>query len=117
MNKTYKHLFQYNLPADNNQHGDTDHYINIIASWHERYWSDGRPMTYITPLIDNSDLRTVKYWPEILDDCEGIAEKHFAEVARAQKIAEARVTLMQENEPTGVPTLDRFLDNVIIVKV
>jgi len=110
------HFFQWNIPKENHYIGAKDRYINIIAEWNETFYRDGRPFIHIAPVnISFSELMQVKDWYIAQAQIEECAEKHFAEMAREQKIAEARAILMQENEPTGVPTLDRFLDSIVKV--
>lgn len=106
---THTHFFQYNIPADNHFSGATDGYIDVVARWYESYYSDGRPIVMATPLIRTMwDCTIVKNWLKAANDIEQIADKHFATIARATRIAEARATLVIEGEPTGNPVLDRF---------
>jgi len=112
------HFFQFNIPAPNHFIGLPDRYINVIAEWDgESFYKDGRPFVHTAPVnISFSELMQVKDWYTACAEIDECAEKHFAQIDRAQKLAEARAVLMQENEPTGVPTLDRFLSNVMIVE-
>src|SRR6478752_3844193 len=96
------HFFRWNIPAENQLTGQTNRYINIIAETNMGLYSDGRPIVYITPAnISFSELMQVKDWYTAHEQILECAEKYFAEIARAEKIAEARATLIAENEPTG----------------
>jgi len=107
------YFFQWNVPEDNHFTGKTDSYINVIAEWDGSFYNDGRPVVYARPVnITFGELMQVKDWYTAHAVIEELAENHFAEIARAQRIAEARAVLMQEN----VPTIDRFLSNVMIVE-
>ncbi len=110
------HFFQWNIPYDNQFSGRTDRYINIIAEWNgDAFFNDGRPMCYINPVnLSFFDCIQVKDWYEAKCQIEEIAQDHFAEIARQTKIAEARATLLNEKELTGVPTLDCFNQQLVI---
>lgn len=110
----YVHMFQYNIPVDNEFTGRTDSYINVIAEWNGKdTYYDGRPMVSVTPVTHHfADIIIVKDWYWAKCDIERIAESHFAEIARQEKIAQARATLISEGEPTGVPTLDRYTEAI-----
>ncbi len=111
----YTHLFQWNIPADNHLNGATDRYINIIAEWNNEFFNDGRPMVYVSPVnLTFSECIQVKNWFLAYVQIKAIAENHFAEIARQTKIAEARATLLNENELTGIPTLDCFNQQLVI---
>lgn len=106
---TYKHFFQWNIPAENQFCGATDRYINIIAEWDGQLHSNDTPWISLTPVVHHfADLIAVKDWYKAKCDIEAIAQKHFAEIAKAERLAKARATLIAEGEPTGIPTLDRY---------
>ncbi len=106
----YTHFFQWNIPADNQFTGRTDRYINVIAEWNgDAFFTDGTPMCYVNPVnLCFFDCIQVKNWYLAYDQIKKIAKNHFAEIAKQTKIAEARATLLNENELTGIPTLDCF---------
>lgn len=106
---TYVHFFQWNIPAENEFSGRTNRYINVIAEWSGNCYDDGRPIVSLTPITHHfADLIAVKDWYLAKCDIEAIAQKHFAEIAKAVRLAKARATLIAEGEPTGIPTLDRY---------
>lgn len=106
---TYKHFFQWNIPADNHYLGRTDWYIDVIATWNGDVYDDNKPYVLLAPCnIAFVDLRQVKNWDLATRQIEAIAQNHFAEIAKAERLAKARATLIAEGEPTGYPTLDRY---------
>lgn len=108
----YVHMFQFNIPADNEYLDRTDSYINVIAEWNGGFYTDGRPMVYVNPInLTFLDCMLVKDWSLARRQIERIAESHFAEIARQEKLAQARATLISEGE-TGVPTLDRYTESM-----
>src|SRR5436190_23562869 len=103
-----KHVnfFRYNIPADNHQGGLTDKYINCIAEWTSDYFfSDGRPMCYVNPVnMTFYEAVAVINWHIAYEDIKRIAENHFAELARMERINQARSILALEENPI----FDRF---------
>lgn len=112
-------MFQYNIPADNNFCGNTDSYINVIAEWNGKdTYSDGRPMVSLTPVTHHfANLIIVKNWYLAKCDIEKIAEKHFAEIAKAERINKARAELIAAGEITGIPTLDLYTEKEADLKL
>jgi len=98
-----KHVnfFRYNIPADNHQGGLTDKYINCIAEWTSDYFfSDGRPMCYVNPVnMTFYEAVAVINWHIAYEDIKRIAENHFAELARMERINQARAILALEENP------------------
>lgn len=112
-NMTYVHMFQWNIPADNHFVGETNGYINIIAEWDGRttYGRNNTPLVIIKPVNATFyDLVAVKDWSIARTQIERIAEDHFASIAKAERIAQARATLISEGEATGNPILDRYTE-------
>jgi hypothetical protein len=110
---TYKHFFQWNIPADNQFSGQTDRYIDVVVTWYGGYYTDGRPMVYADGInFSFSDAFQVKDWYTAKRQIEQLAEAHFNEIAKAERIAQARATLVSEGEPTGIPTLDRYTEKM-----
>lgn len=104
----YVHMFQWNIPADNQFCGKTDRYINIISEWSGQCYNDGTPMVSITPVVHHfADLIAVLDWYKAKCDIEKIAQNHFADIAKAERINKARATLIAEGE-SNIPTLDRY---------
>jgi len=88
------YYFQYNLPADNHKHGNTDHYIDVKAE--KMLFSD---IVYSTPIVEKVDLRVVINWDRVLIDIEEIGRKHFEEVIKQEKIDAARKVLSVYENP------------------
>lgn len=108
----YVHFFQWNIPADNQLTGKTDKYIPVIAEWDGiSFYQEGRPMVFVSPVnMTFYEAISVLDWCKAKSDIQKLAENHFAEIARKEKIAQARATLLSEGEPTGVPTLDLYTE-------
>lgn len=105
---TYTHLFQYNIPADNEFCGRTDKYINVIAEWNGSFFNDGSPVLSTTPIVHHfADLIAVKDWYLAKCDIDKIAQKHFSDMVKAERIKNARETLISEGQ-SNIPTLDRY---------
>src|SRR6478736_6795782 len=92
------HLFSYNVPKNNQYRGKTDVYIHVIAEWNgDAFYSDGRPMIYCNPVnMSFYEAMMVKNWSIAKDDIYKIAEQHFAELARMERINQARAILAVE---------------------
>jgi len=95
------HFFQYNIPADNQFTGRTDRYINVMAEWDSNHvYEDGRPMVFCFPInFTFSDCMQVKDWCLARFDIDKLAEQHFTELARIEKINQARAILAVEENP------------------
>lgn len=107
------HFFQWNIPAENHYIGRADKFVNVMAETNLATYADGRPIVYTSPInVSFYDLMQVKDWHTAKEQIEECAEKYFMELARQQRIAEARAVLIAENEPTGVPTLDLFTQDM-----
>lgn len=106
----YVHMFQWNIPAENQFCGATDRYINVIAEWDgSTFYKVNKPMVSVTPVVHHfADLIAVKDWYKAKCDIEAIAQNHFADIAKSERLEKARATLIAEGEPTGIPTLDRY---------
>ncbi len=108
----YVHFFQWNIPSENHFFDKTDGYINIIAEWNtEHFYSNGDPIVFVD--IVNAtlyDCIKVKDWYAAEIQIKALAQNHFKELARQEKLAQARATLVAAGEPTGYPTLDRFTE-------
>ncbi len=107
----YVHLFQWNIPADNQTSGRTDRYINVIAEWNsDSFFSDGKPMCYTNPVnLTWFEVGLVKDWGTAIWQIKKIAENHFAELARMERINQARAILAVEENPI----LNRYEENNI----
>jgi len=115
----YTHMFSYNIPKDNQPCSFTDSYINVIATWNgESYYTDGRPMVSVTGVnLSFYDCIKVKDWHKAHAQIEKLAISHFAEIARIEKINQARAILIEQGEPTGIPTLDYFIASEVDLKL
>lgn len=115
----YVHFFQWNIPAENHSCGFTDSYINVIATWNGiSYYNDGRPMVNVDGAnLSFYDCIKVKNWHKAHATIEKIAEEHFSEIAKAERMAQARAILIEQGEPTGIPTLDCFIASEIDLKL
>lgn len=95
-----KHIFffQYNIPAENELTGDTDKYVNVITEWNSnQFYSDGRPMVSVSPVnFTFYDCMIVKDWHKAHSDITRLAEMHFAELARKERINQAKAVLINE---------------------
>lgn len=99
-----KHIyfFQYNVPAENHINNKTDFYVSICAEWSGDYWGDKAPLVYTHPiLLTKVELRTVRNWNLLLNDIELIGEKHFADIARQERINRAKAVLINEEMPVA----------------
>lgn len=106
----HKHFFQWNIPADNQFSGQTDRYIDVIATWDdEQYYSDGKPMVFVHPSYDFDfhDAMQVKDWFIARQQIEDIAKNRFIEIAKQERLKKAAAILVSEGV-TGYPTLDRY---------
>ena len=108
----HKYFFQWNIPADNQFSERTDRYIDVVATWNDdAFYTDGRPMVFVKPFdFDFGDAMQVKDWYKAKCDIDQIAQNHFAEIAKAERLAKARAELIAAGEPTGIPTLDRYTE-------
>jgi hypothetical protein len=109
----YTHLFQWNVPKDNQFCGYTGCYINVVAEWNsESIYNDGSPIVSAYPVVkSNYDLICVKDWYLAIRQMEKIAQSHFAEIARQEKINQARAVLIAEEESVIVSIAERFQTN------
>ncbi len=107
----YVHFFQWNIPADNQTSERTDRFIDVIVKWHDTdYYTDGRPMVYPAPVnLSFSDCMQVKDWHKAYRDISKIAESHFADLAKQERINQARAILAVEENPI----LNRYEENNI----
>jgi hypothetical protein len=103
------HFFQYNLPAENHFNSKTDHYVSVIAHWHNAFYDDAetRPIVSVKPMPESIDFLVVKDWRIVLRDAEKIAEAHFAEVAKQEKLNQANAEAIMQ-EMNAAPTLQRY---------
>ncbi len=105
----YVHMFQWNIPAENQWSGQTDRYLNIIASWNgTSYYNDGEPMVFID--LVNANIYTclqVKCWPTAEIQIKKVAIAHFADIAKQERINQARAILAVEENPV----LARYEEN------
>lgn len=112
---THTHMFQWNIPADNQFSERTDRYLNIIATWNtEHYYSDGKPLVFIAlvnPTIN--DCIMVKDWYLAQSQIKEVATNHFANLARQERINKARAELIAAGEIVENPILIRYEQNVI----
>lgn len=94
----YVHLFSYNVPADNHDVGRTDFYVHALAEWNgDSFWNNGTPMIYVNAVnLSFYDCISVKNWNIVYADIKRIAQEHFAELARMEKINQARAILAVE---------------------
>jgi hypothetical protein len=103
MTQTQKHtfFFQWNIPEDNQIIGRTDCYIDIIATWKtDNFYSSGKPMISIEGVnLSLYDCLKVKDWHKAHRDIEIIAQKHFEEMAREERINQARAVLALAENP------------------
>lgn len=106
----YVHMFQWNIPVDNHFTGATDGYINIIAEWNgTSFYCKDKPMIHVSPVnLSFHECIIVKDWALAHRQIEKLAENHFAEIAKAERLAQARAELIAAGEPTGIPTLDLY---------
>ncbi len=112
----YIHMFQWNIPADNQWIGQTDRYLNVIASWNgESYYHDGSPMVFID--LINPTLYTclqVKNWDIAERQIKKLATSHFADIAKQERINQARAILATYPEIPEIvsnPVLTRYAEN------
>ncbi len=97
----YVHFFQWNIPADNQTSGHTNRYIDVIVKWDSsNFYTDGRPMVFPYPVnLTFSDCMQVKDWHKAYRDISTIAESHFADLAKQERINQARAILAVEENP------------------
>ena len=98
----YVHFFQWNIPADNHLCGYTDRYINVIATWDGKsfYQHNKAPIIHVNGVnINFSDCIQVLDWHKAHSEIEKLAEEHFAEIARQEKINQARAILAVTENP------------------
>ncbi len=106
----YVHMFQYNIPAENQAFGKTDRYINVISEWDDKYInSEGKPYLVISQPINMTfyDAMQPISWHKVKDDIDKIAENHFAGIAKQERINQARAILAVEENPV----LARYEEN------
>ncbi len=113
----YVHMFQWNIPAENQYSGQTDRYLNIIASWNgTAYYHDGDPMVFID--LVNANIYTclqVKDWYQAEKQIKQLAIAHFADLAKQERINQARAILAVEENPVlnRYEEMNRLIDFVI----
>jgi hypothetical protein len=94
-------MFSWNIPASNQFAERTDAYLNIIATWDgNSFYNDGTPLVYVD--LINPSLYTcvrVKDWFEAEGQIKQVATKHFADIAREERLNQARAVLAIENDP------------------
>jgi hypothetical protein len=97
----YVHFFQWNIPKDNHLFGATDEYINVIAKWDgTSFYSENRPIVFRNPVnMRFSDAMQVKDWRKAIAQIDNIAEEHFAEIAKQERLNQARAILAVEDHP------------------
>lgn len=94
------HFFQWNIPADNQLNGETDRFINVVAEFNGGFYSDGTPMCYVNPVnMTFYEAMQVKNWMLAQSQIKRLAESHFAELARQERINQARAVLQVEENP------------------
>jgi hypothetical protein len=104
MRKTF--FFQYDVKPEHRRQYTQDRQIDVLIEWHGQSYTSGRgPIVFVQfPYLPVSTLCIVTDWNSIVDECEKIGEKHFAEEAKAEQLAQARAVLNEfEN-----PILERF---------
>lgn len=94
------HFFEYNVPAENHRTGKTDFYLDVVVEWGGSFYSSGKPIVY-TKFVDlqNNLLMSVNDWMKVILDCDKIGEQHFAEIAKQERINQARAILQIEENP------------------
>jgi hypothetical protein len=100
--KRYTHFFQFNIPADNHLNGYTDRYINVVAYWDGEtfYTHDKSPMVFFDGInLTFADCIQVKDWHKAYKQIETIAKDHFADLAKQERINQARAILAVEENP------------------
>jgi hypothetical protein len=98
----YLHMFQWNIPKDNHLNGHTDRYINILSTWDGAtfYGNDNSPLIHVEPVnLSFYECIQIKDWFKAYKQIEKIAEEHFAEIAKQERINQARAILMVEENP------------------
>lgn len=97
----HTHLFSYNVPAENHYVGKPDFFIHVIAEWDgTSFYGEGRPMVHINPInLSFYEAVCVKDWAKAKNDIEKLAENHFAEIAKMERISRARAVLAVEENP------------------
>lgn len=97
----YINMFSWNIPASNHYADRTDAYLNIIATWDGKAsYNDGTPMVYVD--LVNPTLYTcitVKDWFAAERQIKAVAQKHFAEIARQERLNQARAVLALSENP------------------
>ncbi len=103
------HFFQYNIPAENEPYGRTNKFINVLAEWNsDAFYSDGKPMCYVNPVnMTFYDAMLIKDWTLAYSDIKKLAENHFADLAKQERINQARAILAVEENPV----LNRYEEN------
>lgn len=105
----HTHFFQLNIQKDNHLNGRTDGYIDIRATFNETYYDDDNPIVTVEPInLNFYNCIIVKNWLALEREAREAATKHFAEIAKAERINKARATLISEGEPSGNPIMDYY---------
>src|SRR6478752_463105 len=97
----YVHFFQWNIPADNHFAGCTDRYIDVVSRWDGKtFFNDGNPMIQVDGVnLSFYDCISVLDWQQAYTEIKTIARQHFAEIARMEKINQARAILAMNENP------------------
>jgi hypothetical protein len=97
----HKYFFQWNIPADNQFCGRTDDYVTVIAEWRGDFYNDGiTPYVSLTPVTHHfADLISVIDWYKAKCDIETIAQSHFADIAKQERIKQAQAVLSVYDNP------------------
>lgn len=97
----YVHMFSYNVPAENQYTGRTDFYIHVIATWNgESRYRDDSPMVSVQPVnLSFYECISIKNWSKAHTDIETLASNHFADIAKQERINQARAILAVEENP------------------
>ena len=106
----YVYFFQHNIKKENQLSGRTDRYINIMAEWDGMISTyDGSPIVIAQPVnLQFGDCISVKDWYALYNEVRKIAEDHFKELARQERINKARAELIAEGEIIENPVLQRY---------
>lgn len=114
MSTKHVHFFQLNIDAENTQdEKTTSHFLNVFAKWHGSTYSDGKPIVHIKLLTEDSDYFIIKNFGKAYLAAEKLAQTHFADLARQERINKARAELIAAGEMVENPILIRYESNVI----
>ena len=103
------HFFRLNIEADNTQDGKTtSHFLNVLATWRGSTYSDNKPIVTVQLLTESLDYFVIKNFGKAYLAAEKIAQVHFAELARQERINKARAELIAAGEIIENPVLARY---------